>query len=264
MSLSAAKTRIGDALSRHDALAIAVSGGVDSMLLTHLAHQAGLGEVLAVHAVSPAVPEEATRRVQRHARAHGWTLRLLDAGELDDPNYVANPVDRCFFCKTNLYSRIRAATALPIASGTNADDLGDYRPGLNAARDHGVVHPFVEADIDKAAIYALAADLGLDDLEALPAQPCLASRIETGIAVDARTLRFIERTEIALRDLLPGTSALRCRVTAAGIVAEVSPMPDAGAVDEAKRFAESLCADAGRVFAGLRPYRKGSAFLIEQ
>ena len=89
---------------------------------------------------------------------------MIDAGEFDDARYRANPVDRCYFCKTNLYARIRRATADPIASGTNLDDLGDYRPGLRAAAERGVVHPFVEAGIDKAAICALAPDLGLADL----------------------------------------------------------------------------------------------------
>lgn len=252
--------RLADAIGRHEGLAIAVSGGVDSMLLTHVAHRTP-ARVVALHALSPAVPQEATARVKAHAARCGWSLRLIDAAELTDPDYVANPVNRCYFCKNNLYARIREATDLTIAAGTNADDLTDYRPGLDAARGYGVVHPFVEAGIGKASIYALAADLGLSDLAELPAQPCLASRIETGIAVDAETLAFIERTERALRGVLPAAAALRCRVTAAGVVAEASPLPAGEALARVEAAAASLCRTEGRRFAGLRAYRRGSAFL---
>jgi uncharacterized protein len=258
-----AQARLSAALARRGPLAVAVSGGVDSMLLMHAAH-VQLSGAVAMHAVSPAVPEAATERVKRHAARHGWSLRLLDAGELADPRYTANPANRCFFCKENLYARIRAGTDLPIASGANADDLGDYRPGLDAARHAGVVHPFVEAGIGKADIYAMAAARGLDDIAALPAQPCLASRIETGIAVDAAALAFIERAEMALAALIPDAEALRCRVTAAGIVAELSPMPAAAVVEAAAARLTALAASEGRAFAGVRPYRRGSAFLRER
>ncbi len=123
---------------------------------------------------------------------------LLDAGEQADARYRANPVDRCYYCKTNLYARIREATPDAIASGTNRDDLDDFRPGLRAAAERDVVHPYVEAGIDKADVYALAASLGLDDLERLPAQPCLASRVETGIAIAPDDLAFIDAVETRL------------------------------------------------------------------
>src|SRR4030095_4933063 len=126
----------------------------------------------------------------QHAARHGWPLVLLDAGEQDDARYRANPIDRCYYCKTNLYARIAEATSDPIASGTNCDDLDDFRPGLRAATEHRVVHPYVDAGIAKAGVYALAAELGLDDLERLPAQPCLASRVETGIVISADDLAF--------------------------------------------------------------------------
>ena len=111
-------------------LAIAVSGGVDSMTLAHAAHRAGPPGLLVVHALSPAVPAEATARVRDHATRFGWRLTEVDAGEFADPEYRANPVNRCYFCKTNLYDRIAHVTEGPIASGANLDDLGDYRPGL--------------------------------------------------------------------------------------------------------------------------------------
>ncbi|WMS43419.1 adenine nucleotide alpha hydrolase [Acuticoccus sp. MNP-M23] len=255
-----AEAAILAAIARHDALAIAVSGGVDSMLLAHLAHRTGAA-VKVVHAVSFAVPEEATARVKVHATRHGWDLALVDAGELADPQYTANPVNRCYFCKSNLYSRIRSVTDATIASGANTDDLGDFRPGLLAAAERSVVHPFVEAGAGKAVIYALAAELGLGDIAALPAQPCLASRIETGITVTPETLTFIDETERTLRPLLGAGAALRCRVTAAGVAVEVAPTPPPAAATAAHSAAADICAMAGRPFLGLKPYQRGSAFL---
>jgi uncharacterized protein len=254
-------TALVAALDRHADLAIAVSGGVDSMVLAHVAHRHSLAAVSVVHAVSPAVPAEATARVKRHAQRHGWNLHLIDAGELVDPAYRSNPVDRCFHCKKNLYGHIRALTPAPVASGTNVDDLADYRPGLEAARRYEVVHPYVEADIAKADIYALAIWHALDDLAALPAQPCLASRIETGIAVDATTLRFVEEAEKAFGAMLPDAESIRCRMTAAGVMFECDRLPVGEERARVERWAEAHCRVHGRLFAGLRPYRRSAAFL---
>ena len=251
-------------LRPHSALAVAVSGGVDSMVLAYLAHRFAPVPVEAVHAVSAAVPAAATERVQRHALRHGWKLRLIDAGEMADPDYLRNPVDRCFHCKKNLYGRMAAIAGRSIASGTNVDDLSDFRPGLEAAREHGVIHPYVEAGLRKSDIYALAQAHGLDDLAALPAQPCLSSRIETGIGVDAAALRFIEQAELQLAAWLPGQSALRCRITAAGVVLECETLPEGATRQGLEQWAESVCAQAGRRFAGVRPYRRGAAFLRVQ
>jgi uncharacterized protein len=261
MTTDAVPARLIETIERYPVLAVAVSGGVDSMVLAHVVWSWTRTRLVAFHAASPAVPAAATERVRDHARRFGWDLRIVDAGELDDPTYRANPVDRCFFCKSRLYGRIRTAIDLPTASGTNLDDLGDYRPGLKAAEEHGVVHPFVEAGLCKSDVYAMATALGLDDLAVLPAQPCLASRIETGLAVDAATLAFVERVEAALTPLLPGAMHVRCRVTAAGIVVEADPLPAADKIDAVVSLATHLCAEAGRAFGGLRSYRRGSAFL---
>jgi uncharacterized protein len=253
--------RLVASLDRHDRLALAVSGGVDSMTLAHVAWRFSRTRATMYHATGPAVPVVARGRVEAHAARHGWPLVLLDAGELADARYRANPVDRCYYCKTNLYARIREATADPIASGTNRDDLDDFRPGLRAAGEHDVVHPYVEAGIDKAGVYALAASLGLDDLERLPAQPCLASRVETGIAIAPEDLAFIDAVEARLAARLGREAVLRCRVTHAGIVIELAAAHDATAGEIARDIGTDACHRDGRAFAGVRPYARGAAFL---
>jgi uncharacterized protein len=256
--LADSETRLVAELDRHRGIVIAVSGGVDSMTLAHAVHRLSGALVTAVHAISPAVPPSATERVRRHAERHGWTLMETDAGEFADRRYLTNPVDRCYFCKTNLYGRIAALTAGVIASGTNLDDLDDYRPGLAAAKEHGVVHPYVAAGFDKGAVRMLARRLELDDLAELPAQPCLASRIETGIPITADDLVFIDAVETSVAALLPPTAAVRCRLTSAGMALEIGAGLATGAAAD---VAARLCREAGRRFVGVRPYARGASFI---
>jgi uncharacterized protein len=200
-------------------MAIAVSGGIDSLTLATAAHHA-LAGVTMHHATSPAVPQEATQRTRDLADRLGWALDIFDAGEFDRPAYMANPTNRCFHCKTSLYGSISRRSTLQIVSGTNTDDLGEYRPGLAAARDHTVRHPFVEAGFDKASIRKLAAELGLGTLSELPSAPCLSSRIETGIAIEAPVLGMVHRAEqIVAAAMRPRT--VRCRVRRSGVVIEL-------------------------------------------
>ncbi|MFV0334569.1 MAG: adenine nucleotide alpha hydrolase [Tropicimonas sp.] len=255
--------RLNRALLRHERITLAVSGGVDSMTLAHVAHAVLPGDAVEIcHALSPAVPAGASARVADHAARHGWRLHRLDAGEFADPDYLRNPVNRCYFCKSNLYRRIRETVSGPVASGANTDDLGDYRPGLEAARELGIVHPFIEAECSKADVRAIARSMGLDDLSELPAQPCLASRIETGLRVTPEDLRFIEETEAALTRLAPGET-LRCRVVAGGVRIEMSDViaGDRILCRRLRQVAQECCTAAGRPLVALEPYRRGSAFL---
>lgn len=251
--------RLAAAIGRHEGLSVAASGGVDSLTLATFAHRLGEAEVQVIHAVSPAVPLSATERVRALAKAEGWRLIVTGAGEFDDPRYRDNPVDRCYFCKTNLYQRIRELTPHVIASGANLDDLGDYRPGLKAASERHVVHPFIEAGMNKAAIRALARRQGLEGVSDLPAQPCLASRIETGIAIDAEDLAFVDLVETDLAKVAPSNATLRCRITRAGVVIEVGQEVEALAA--LTEIASAFCEDHGRSFAGIVHYRRGSMFV---
>ena len=258
------RRRLEAILSHLGPASIAVSGGVDSMTLAVLAHRIDPGNFAMVHALSPAVPPEATERVKDWAAREGWRLTALDAGEFDDPDYRRNPVNRCFFCKRSLYSAIASRIGGTIASGTNKDDLGDYRPGLDAARRFDVRHPYVEAEIEKAGVRALARELGLGGLAELPASPCLSSRIETAIPIDPQALRLVHQVEqLVSNRLRPQT--VRCRVRSTGLVIELDEASFERLVEtkaDLSNEVEGLLKAANRTSSiSFAPYRMGSAFL---
>jgi pyridinium-3,5-biscarboxylic acid mononucleotide sulfurtransferase len=252
-------------LQRLENVAVAVSGGVDSMTLAVVAHQSRGVRAEMFHAVSAAVPPEATERVHRWAAQEGWNLRIIDAQEFADPDYLRNPVTRCFHCKSNLYGTIAGMTGAHIVSGTNTDDLSDYRPGLTAASTRNVQHPYVEAGIDKAGVRRIARALGLDDLAELASAPCLSSRIETGLAIAPSVLRLVNDVERHLTDTI-APKAVRCRVRAGRVVVELdeATLHQLGAVDRQRILTEV----ANRWQRGGHPrhvelaaYQRGSAFL---
>lgn len=261
-----AQARLEEVLRSIGTLAIAVSGGVDSLTLATAAHRALHGNVEMFHAVSPAVPDEATQRTRALASSEGWTLSVVDAGEFGDADYRSNPVNRCFYCKTNLYGALVPLTTAQIVAGTNLDDLGEYRPGLDAAANHGVRHPFVEAGIDKKTVREIARQLGLGDIAELPSAPCLSSRIETGIAIDPHMLELVHAAELHVsRSLAPRT--VRCRVRAKGVVIELDEQHLAALDHKARAILErdigALFRDGGFAYpVSLAPYRTGSAFLV--
>ena len=265
MSASPRLAELHGCLDRLGKVAVAVSGGVDSMTLAVAAGRRLGEEARMHHAVSPAVPPEATRRVRAYAAREGWRLEVMDAGEFGDARYLANPANRCYFCKTNLYGAMAARAEGTLVSGTNVDDLGDFRPGLAAAGEHAVRHPYVEAGLRKEDVRALARSLRLDDLAELPAAPCLSSRVETGIAIDAGDLAAVHRVEVRVRDALSPRS-VRCRVRREAVVIELDP----AALDRLDPDAGEALADEARAAFGARlagrpvrfePYRMGSAFL---
>lgn len=257
--------QLADVLASLGASTIAVSGGADSMTLACLAHrQLGREQVRVVHATSPAVPGDALDRIRDLAGREGWRLDVVDAGEFADPEYRANPINRCFFCKSNLYRTLSAMSDSTVLSGTNCDDLGDYRPGLEAARVHNVRHPYVEAGIDKQAVRALATELGLPEYAALPASPCLSSRVETGLRIEAADLAMIDAVEVWCRSYLR-PEIVRCRLRRTGLVIELDAATHArlrGArrlemLQRLKGDIDTLT-DMSVAFAD---YRQGSAFV---
>ncbi|MDP2341449.1 MAG: adenine nucleotide alpha hydrolase [Deltaproteobacteria bacterium] len=233
---------------------IAVSGGVDSLTLAAFAWslRAAL-DVTLFHASSAAVPFEASARTRALAAERGWELVVVDAGELADPRYAANPVNRCYFCKSHLFDAVAAVFSGAICTGANLDDLDDVRPGRLAAAERRVHEPFVAAGLSKGAVRALARSLGLNDVAELPASPCLSSRVETGIAIDASLLRLVDDVERAVRVL--GIAVVRCRVRASGLVIEHE-----GHVDEDAVVGLVSPLVGGRAIS-FAPYRQGSAFL---
>jgi uncharacterized protein len=181
---------------------IAFSGGVDSSVVAALAARA-LGErALAVTAVSPALASGELDGAQSVARAVGVRHEVISTAELDRDEYRRNDRFRCYYCKTELYDRL-AVLALrrgfaAVLSGANADDTGDWRPGLRAAAEHGVVHPLLEASVGKDQVRALARHLGVPSADK-PASPCLASRLPYGTAVSADVLSQVDRAELGLK-----------------------------------------------------------------
>ena len=185
-------------------LIVAYSGGVDSAFLAWMAHQALGGQMLAVIADSASLARTHLEDALAFAREHEIPVEVVETQELENPAYVRNDATRCFHCKDELFTvleRYREARGFDaIAYGVNADDEGDFRPGQQAARQHHVLAPLVEAGLTKAEIRELArgADLRVWDK---PASACLSSRLEYGRAVTPEALSVIERGEDALRGL---------------------------------------------------------------
>lgn len=265
-----AHLRLIEALNEIPDRVIACSGGIDSMLLATIAHELDPDATFVAHAVTAAVPSDATARVVRFGAERNWNLELVQSGEFDDERYLSNPVDRCYFCKTNLYETLNLLVTqrgvsgqTVVLSGANTDDLSDYRPGLVAADENRVRHPYVEAGVSKSEIRAIARDLELDIAE-LPASPCLASRLYTGTRVEVAKLRAVELGEATLRELT-GLAVVRCRIRGDEVLVEVPSQ------DRALITAEVL-STLGEVMQGVvstlldpvvdpRPYRAGQAVL---
>jgi pyridinium-3,5-biscarboxylic acid mononucleotide sulfurtransferase len=257
--------RLGDWLLAHRSVVVGFSGGVDSAYLACVALETlGPQGVLAVIGRSPSYPSEQWEAARRVADRFGIPVREIDTDELNDPNYAANPSNRCFFCKSELWSRVipiaRANGFAAVLDGTNADDLAGHRPGAAAGAERGVLSPLALLGFTKAEIRERSRARGIPTWDQ-PSSPCLASRVPYGTAVTAERLAQVERAERAARAL--GVRG-EMRVRHHGDLARIE-LP---AVDldhwldpvEARRLRDAVREAAGfaRVAIDLRGYRSGS------
>jgi uncharacterized protein len=193
--------------------AVAYSGGVDSALLLKVAVEELGANALAITAVSPSYPRRDLERARQLASDMGARHVLLETNEMEQPGYRANGLDRCYFCKKELFQVLgveaRKRGIEWVAYGANEDDLGDFRPGMEAAREAGARAPLLEAGMGKQDIRHLSRDLGLP-LWNQPAKACLSSRFPFGSPITEEGLRRVERAEEVLEDLGFGQLRVRC------------------------------------------------------
>lgn len=254
--------RLHDILAGYESVLIAFSGGVDSAYLAIAAKESLGTRALAVTADSPSYPETHRRLALSIAKDFGFAHELVHTSELERPEYRANPANRCYYCKDELYSHLSAlATERGLAvviDGNNADDRGDYRPGRQAAREHGVRSPLDEADLTKDDIRALAREAGLESWNE-PASACLSSRIPYGSEVSNDVLRQIEKAEDAVRELGFRVFRVRHHDTVARLEIARSEMARALEPEINARLTDSLKALGYQyVSLDLQGYRLGS------
>lgn len=191
---------------------IAYSGGVDSTLVAKVAYDILGDRAVAITAISPSLLPEELEDAQIQAAQIGIAHKIVQTHEMDNPNYTANPVNRCYFCKSELHDTLKPLAlqmGYPyVVDGVNADDLRDYRPGIQAAKERGVRSPLAEVGITKAEVRQISQRLDLSWWDK-PAQPCLSSRFPYGEEITVAKLQRVGRSEIYLRKL--GLKNLRVR-----------------------------------------------------
>ena len=251
-------------LQSHASLLLGFSGGVDSAYLACVAVEAvGSERLLAVIGRSASYPAEQWEIARNVAARAGISVLEIDTHEMDDPRYVANPTNRCYFCKSELWSvleRVRAERGIAtIIDGTNADDRSDHRPGKQAASEQGIRSPLAELGFTKAEIRELSRARGIPTWSQ-PSSPCLSSRLPYGTPVTVSRLSAVERAERALRALgVAGNLRVRHHGDVARVEMDLSELGRWRAAGAAEALAEAV-RTAG--FAGVdidpRGFRSGS------
>ncbi|MEI7759219.1 MAG: ATP-dependent sacrificial sulfur transferase LarE [Thermoleophilia bacterium] len=239
---------------------VAFSGGVDSSVVAVVAARVLGNRALAVTAVSPALATGELDGAHDVARAAGIAHETITTNELAREAYRRNDENRCYHCKTELYEQLLALACrrgfATVLSGANADDMGDWRPGLRAAAEHGVRHPLLEAGFGKEDVRSLARELGVVSAEK-PASPCLASRLPYGTEVTPQALARIDRAERAVKQL--GYRVLRVRHYGELARIEIAADELPRALGERAAIEEAVCrAGFARLEIDKTPFRSGS------
>lgn len=248
-----------------DSLLVAFSGGADSAYLAWAAHQAIGERALAITAVSASFSAHDREQAQEFVRATGIRHEFIETREFENPSYVANNADRCYFCKDELFNRMETIASerhfSAIAYGVNADDTHDFRPGHRAAHEHRVLAPLLDASLHKEEIRSLSREAGLATWDR-PASACLSSRVSYGTRVTPELLRRIEAGEAALRQL--GFRQFRVRAHgSSGELARIELAPEEferGLDPQVARRIATQLKHAGFLYVtlDLEGYRQGS------
>ncbi len=227
-----------DQITRLSSVIVAYSGGVDSAFMLKVAHDTlsnSGGRALAVTARSPSYPRSELEAAQELARSIGAEHMIIESEELDDPNYQSNPMDRCYYCKGELFGKLveiaETENINAILDGANADDLSDHRPGSQAAREKDVLSPLQSVGLTKQEIRELSKEMGLPTWDK-PAMACLASRIPYGDLITSDNLSMVEQAERALKEM--GFGQLRVRHHGYIARIELDPAEFSKAIDPSK------------------------------